>query len=99
MRLLMPREELRDEIADALSDRNEHVNRWWKPSDRAEALMLALQSECDIRERARHLTHVAHREPWLIGSPDAVQDAIAWARIRHTESIARSRALATVEFW
>jgi len=67
--------------------------RWWVPADGVAAVERALASERAIRERCRETVHTAHRTPWLIGSVDAQQTAVAWARIRHTASVERTRAL------
>jgi hypothetical protein len=69
------------------------TNRWWTPADGVAAVSKALASEATIRARHRATVHLVHREPWLIGSVDAQQTAVAWARIRHRESVERTRAL------
>ncbi len=67
--------------------------RWWTPADSVAAVERALATERAIRARHRATVHLVHRGPWLIGSVDAQQTAVAWARIRHTESVERSRML------
>ena len=57
------------------------------------AIRRALEAESRIRKDARAMVRLVHREPWLIGSPDAQQVMLARSRRRHTESIERTRAL------
>jgi hypothetical protein len=69
------------------------MNRWWTPADGRAAIERALASELGIRARHRETVRIAHRSPWLIGGVSAQRAAIAWARLNHTASEERTRAL------
>lgn len=49
-------------------------------------------TERAIRARHRETVRQIHREPWVIGTPDTRAMRLAWARIWHTESVARENA-------
>lgn len=69
------------------------MNRWWTPADATAVVLKALATERAIRARHRETVRIAHRQPWLIGSVDAQQVAVARARAGHTESVERTRGL------
>ena len=76
----------------AAAQHRHDANRYDTPPAGPPWFVTMVLAERRIRARQREIVHEVHHASWRVGSPETQRAQVAWARLRHSESVRRERA-------